>query len=74
MKDPKKEGKKERQPSSTTTLQVHKSLKNELDLLKIMLGHDDLNALLNELKEHYISSKKVTIDPATEKFLRKIRK
>ena len=70
MKGPKKR----QQEVKTTTIQVHSSLKNELDLLKIMLGKDDLNALIAELAKFYVDNKQIAIDPKIEAFLKKLKK
>jgi len=70
MKGPKKR----QQEVKTTTIQVHSSLKNELDLLKIMLGKDDLNALIAELAKFYVVNKQIPIDPKIEAFLKKLKK
>ena len=58
--------------SSSTTIQVKKDLKNELDLLKLMGNHEDLNALISELKDFYVENNQVK-NHKLEKLLKRLK-
>ena len=66
--------KKSDKVSNSTTIQVKKDLKDELDLLKVMGNFEDLNSLLAELKNFYVDNKKITINPKLENFIKRIKK
>ena len=65
-----------KQPAAhkTTTIQVRQELKNQLDLLKILGNHDDLNSLLEKITQFYIENSSIKIDPKIEKLLKKLKK
>ena len=65
---------KKNSKSKTTTIQVKSDLKDKLDLLKILLGKEDLNALLSEITEFYTENSDVKIDKKIEKFFNALSK
>jgi hypothetical protein len=60
--------------NNSTTIQVKKDLKDQLDLLKLIQSKPDLNALISEMAAFYIKNKKIELDPKIEKLFLMMKK